>query len=421
MKRNYDDIVNSRFFRRPPSAVYGLFLLFCSPLLLAQDAAFVPPSPVESVAATSPVNDSIIIASRDSILGDRVAKVSAKLEKIPQESGQIWREFDITPLTQGRKLPVDSPPPEQMLVDWILRKTGTTRWHNPPFGILTADSEKLYVYHTKEVQLVIADIVDRFVCPQLWNEACTLRIVSTPRPDWLNKGHSQLQPIPIATQGVQGWILEKVTAQTLLQDLGRRGDFKELIPPQPLIAHGVQHNVVSKKQRQYLRDVQSNPSALNGYSEDRVSVDEGIGLSITPLAMLDGQHMAATIKLDIIQIERMLTTTIEIATSSNPRQRVQVESPQMAYFKLDEVVGFPKNKVLLLDLGTIPLPNTADGDSRNVLSEISRGINPARRGNVLIFVECTSTGVIPAVSPSPATVPVRTASPSGVPLWQGIR
>ena len=398
-------------------------LLLCTPVLLAQDAAFVPPLPTENAAAPAPVavNETLVVASRDSILGDRIAKISATMEKIPQENGQIWREYDITPYTQGRKLPTGSPPPEQMLIDWILRQTGTARWHTAPFGILTADSEKLYVYHTKEVQLIVADIVDRFVCPQLWTEACTMRIVSTARPDWLNKGHSQLKPIPIATQGVQGWILEKPTAQNLLQELGRRNDFKELIPPQPFIAHGIQHNVVVKKQRQYLRDVQPNPSALNGYAEDRVTADEGIGLSVMPLALLDGQHMAATIKLDVVQIERMFTSNIEVATAANPRLRMQVESPQMVYFKLDEVVGFPKNKVLLLDLGTVPIPNTADTDSRNVLTELSKGLNPARRGNVLIFIECTSEGAVPATSSTPATaVPIRTARPTESPYWQGM-
>jgi hypothetical protein len=410
------------------------FILFsCSPVLLAQEASFVPPLQSEETATIAPVaaiGDStsnsnmsnIVIASRDSVLGDRIARISATMEKIPQDNGQLWREYDITPYTQGRRLPSGSIPPEQMLIEWILRKTGTTRWHTAPFGILTADSEKLYAYHTREVQLIVADIVDRFVCPQLWNDACTLRIVSTTRPDWLSRNHSQMKPIPIATQGVQGWILEKTAAQNLLQELSRRSDFRELIPPQPLIAHGIQHNVVVKRERQYLRDVQSNPSALNGYAEDRVSVDEGIGLTITPLAMLDGQHMAATIKLDIVQVERMFTTMVEIATATASRQRIQIESPQMAYFKLDEVVGFPKNQVLLLDLGTVPLPNTADGESRNVLADISRGMNPARRGNVLIFIECTTGGIIPAVSSSPATsTPVRTARPLESPYWRGVR
>jgi hypothetical protein len=280
----------------------------------------------------------------------------------------------------------------------------------------------LYVYHTKETQQIVADIVDRFVCPQLWNETCTLRIVSTTRPDWLNRGHSQLKPIPIATQGVQGWFLEKTAAQNLLTELARRNDFKELIPPQPLIAHAVQHNVVVKKQRQYLRDVQSNPSVSNGYAEDRVTIEEGIGLTVTPLALLDGQNIATNVKMDVVQIERMFTTMLEVPTAANPRQRVQIESPQMAYFKLDEIVRFPKNKVLLLDLGTVPLPNTVDGDSRNVLSEISKGINPARRGNVLVFIECNSTGVVPAVSSSPAVAPpTRSARSIETPYWQGIR
>ena len=400
-------------------------LLLCSSGSFAQELPFVPPFPAESAVVPEPaptlLSDRIVVASRDSVLGDRIAKISATMEKIPQDHGQIWREYDITPYTQGRKLPTGSILPEQALIDWILRQTGTTMWHSVPFGILTADSEKLYVYHTKEVQLVIADIVDRFVCPQLWNETCTLRIIAISRPDWLSKGHTQLKPIPIATQGIQGWILEKTGAQNLLQELGRRSDFKELLPPQPLIAHGIQHNVVTKKQRQYLRDVQPNPSALNGYAEDRVTIDEGIGLSVTPLALLDGQNMAVSLKLDVVQIERMLSTTIEIATVKNSRQRVQVESPQMSYFKMDEIVRFPNNRVLLLDLGTVPIPNTAEGDTRNVLADISKGINPARRGNVLIFIECTSGNAVPAVTSSPTTTPARTARNIESPYWQMIR
>ena len=404
--------------------------LFCSPLLLAQEAAFVPPPPESLVAssaaavldAPASLNTQFVIASRDSILGDRIARVTPMTEQVPQDHGQIGRTYDITPHTQERKLPTGSLPPEQVLIEWILRKTGTTAWHTGPFSILKADSEKLHVYHTKEQQLIVADIVDRFVCPQLWNEACTLRIVSTSRPDWLSRGHSSMRPVKIATQGVQGWIMEKGTAQNLLQELSRRGDFKELIPPQPFIAHGIQHNVAVTRQRQYLRDVQPNHVVPHGYAEDRETINEGIGLSMTPLAMLDGQHMAATIKLDVVQIERMLTTTVEIATATNPRQRILLESPQMASFKLDEVVVFPKSKVLLLDLGTVPLPNTADDNTRNVLEEIARGINPARRGNVLIFIESISAGTAPAVSTAPATpAPVRTARPLESPYWQGLR
>ena len=399
-------------------------LLACPAILLAQDAAFVPPLPTDTNSTERRLHsfqDRITIASRDNILGDRIARISATMEKLPQNHGQMWREFDITPHTQERRLPTGGIPPEQVLIDWIIRKTGASMWHTAPLGILQADSEKLYVYHTQEVLLMVADVVDRFVCPQLWNEACTLRIVSTARPDWLSRGHSHLRPIKIATPGVQGWIVEKTIAQSLLVELNRRSDFKELIPPQPVIAHGIQHNVVVKKERQYLRDVQPNPSVLNGFAEDRVSMNEGIGLSMTSLAVLDGQNMDVNIKLDIVQIERMLTTPIDITTATNSRQRFQLESPQMAYYNLDEIVRFPKNMVLLLDLGTVPLPNTADDNSRNVITEIARGVNPARRGNVLVFIESTSGSIVPAVSPPPNTTPTRMAGNTESPYWQGIR
>ena len=408
--------------------IHFIVLLLCATGLFAQEVAFVPPLPTDNTATENAVvptpallQDKIAIASRDSVLGDRIARISTTMEELPRNHGQMWREFDITPHTQGRRLPTGGTPLEQTLVDWIVRKTGTNIWHTAPFGILTADSEKLCVYHTREVLLLVADVVDRFVCPQLWNEACTLRIVATSRPDWLNRGHSHLRPIKIATPGVQGWIVEKTVAQNLIAELGRRSDFRELIPPQPLIAHGIQHHVAVTRQRQYLRDVQPNPSMLNGFAEDRVTLDEGIGLSVTPLAVLDGQNMDVSIKLDIVQIERMLTTPIDITTATNSRQRFQLESPQMANYNLDEIVRFPKNRVLLLDLGTVPLPNTTDDNSRNVLAEIARGVNPARRGNVLIFIESTPGGSVPSVSSSPNVAPTRTARNLESPYWQGIR
>ena len=399
-----------------------VILFLCSPVLLAQEAAFVPPSQAGNVATPAHLNDSFVIATRDSFLGDRIARISATMERLPQDHNQIWREYDITPFTQGRRFPTGSPPPEQMLLDWIVRQTGADQWNTGPFSILTATSEKLYVYHTVEVQLIVADIVDRFVNPQLLDEACALRIVSVSRPDWISRSHSSMKPIPIATQGVQGWIMERSSAQNLLQELARRNDFRELIPSQPFIPHGIQHNVAVTRQRRYLRDVQPNAAALHGFTEDRVAIDEGIGLSITPLALLDGRHMAINIRLDVVQVERMFTTQLEIATATNPRHRVHIESPQMAYFKLDEIVGFPKNQVLLLDLGTIPLPNTMDENNRNVLEEIARGINPARRGNVLVFVESRSGGTVPAVSSSPVNfAPIRTATPRESLYWRGIR
>ncbi|MDR2438564.1 MAG: hypothetical protein LBE12_04210 [Planctomycetaceae bacterium] len=381
------------------------------------------------------------VRSRDSVLGDRIAKITTDLEKIPKSHDQIWREYDITPYTKGRNFPA-TVQPEQTIVDWVLRQTGIKTWHSLPFGILTADSEKLYVYHTKEVQLVVADIVDRFVNPQFFNESCTIRIISLSRPDWIAKGHQYLRPMWIASPGIQGWILEREGAQALLQELAHRTDFKEIAPPQFLIPNGIAHNVVSKKQRTYLRDVQVNSATLNGYAEDRVTIDEGFGVSFVPLSFLDGLDIAATIKLDIIQIEKMIPLMIDAPTATNPRQRIQIEAPQVACFKLDEMIRWPKNKILLLDLGTIPLPNSSEqAEAQNFFSGLAKNITPSSRANVLLFIECvtnnnvvvpvlpsssSNTGASSSVNSQPSTsvtAPNRLGTTIGAnsSYWQGIR
>ena len=100
-------------------------------------------------AGLAPVNAGITRA--------RVTKGSGAL---PQDQGQVWREYDIRPYTLRV---TTTARPEQAIVDWILRETGYEAWHSDPVGLLSANRETLRVYHTPEMQAIVADIVDRFV------------------------------------------------------------------------------------------------------------------------------------------------------------------------------------------------------------------------------------------------------------------
>ncbi len=384
-------------------------------------------------AAAAAASETVAAGTVDPVLGTRLARISTTLREIPNKHGQIWREFDITPYTKGRAFPATSNP-SQTVVDWILRQTGAKLWHTAPFGILTADENNLYVYHTKEVQLLVADIVDRFINPQTVNESYTVRVVALSRPDWITKGHTYLRPIPIRSPGVQGWILEKEGTQLLFQELSQRNDFTELSPPQFYIPNGIAHNVESRKQRTYLRDVQANPSALNGYAEDRVTIDEGFGVSFIPLAGLDGQTVDAMIKLDITLIEKMIPLMIDAPTQANPRQRIQIESPQVACFQLDEQIRWPKSKVLLLDLGTVPVPGQQPtSEATNIFANMKKLGQPTSRANVLLFIEQIGNTASPIISnpSSSPTIIVNGQPQNGVvqspaigassPYWQGIR
>src|SRR5207247_8699013 len=88
------------------------------------------------------------------------AQVTKGSGTLPQDHGQVWREYDIRPYTQRV---TTTARPEQAIVDWILRETGYEAWHSDPVGLLSANHDVLRVYHTPEMQAVVADITDRFV------------------------------------------------------------------------------------------------------------------------------------------------------------------------------------------------------------------------------------------------------------------
>jgi len=88
-----------------------------------------------------------------------IAKVTKGPGTLPNDAGQEWREYDISPYT-ARVTSTNRP--EQAIVDWILRETGYEAWHSEPLGMLSANHRVLRVYHTPEMHAVVSEMVDRF-------------------------------------------------------------------------------------------------------------------------------------------------------------------------------------------------------------------------------------------------------------------
>ncbi len=113
-----------------------------------------PGAPATAGAAVNP------FLAQTPLLARRPLHVTAGNGQLPSDQGQVWREYDISPYTARV---TTTKRPEQAIIDWILRETGYEVWHSEPFGILSATPRTLRVYHTPQMQAVVADIVDRFV------------------------------------------------------------------------------------------------------------------------------------------------------------------------------------------------------------------------------------------------------------------
>lgn len=280
--------------------------------------------------------------------------------ELPDDAGQVWRSYDISPYT----LRVTSTKrPEQAVIDWILRDTGYEAWHSEPLGVLSAGKRTLRVYHTPEMQSVVADMVERFVRHDATSQTFGLRVITLDQPNWRARVHKLLRPVTVQTPGVQAWLLAKEDAAVLLADLQRRPDYREHSSPHLLVNNGQSTVVSTMRGHAYVRDIVPRPDVWPGFEPQMAEYDEGLSLEFSPLLSVDGQMIDAAIKCEIAQVEKLVPVIIEMPSAAAPRQRSKIEVPQVTQFRFHERFRWPTDQVLLIGLGMVALPLPADGKS----------------------------------------------------------
>jgi hypothetical protein len=170
-------------------------------------------SDATSRTANSPTANASTSQSDNSNLGNSNTSSSSESDRrsitrvnsnfrLPNDAGQIWREYDISPYTARV---TSTKQPEQAIIDWILRETGYEAWHGEPLGILSANNRSLRVYHTPEMQKVVADLVDRFVSSEAATSTFSLRLASLDSPSWRITSQKLMRAVPVQTPGSNAW------------------------------------------------------------------------------------------------------------------------------------------------------------------------------------------------------------------------
>ena len=254
------------------------------------------------------------------------APVTNGSNTLPNDHGQVWREYDISSYALRVQ---SSTKPEQAIVDWILRETGYEAWHSTPVGLLSADSRTLRVYHTPQMQSVVADIVDRFVNSAAENHGFGLRIITIKNPNWRARALPLMKSLPVQSPGVQAWMLAKEDAALLMSELRRRTDYREHNPPHQMVQNGQSLVISSMRPRQYTKGIIRTQQTWPGYQPEMGQLDEGFNLEFSPLMAMDTRTTDAVIKLRLAQVEKMLPVKLEVPSNIAPNQRVECQVPQM--------------------------------------------------------------------------------------------
>ena len=300
---------------------------------------------------------------------------------LPSAAGQIWQEYDITPYTSQI---TNNKQPERSIVDWILRETGTEMWFYRPLGILNADKEKLYVYHTPEIQTVVKNIVERFNRTRGQVQNVDLHMMTIEKPNWRSDFYTILQPINVATPGTEAWILSKENAAILINSLTQRPEIRKHNSGR-LSNHDGQTMVVEKTTPvEFIRNLKWVPNQVPAFRPQQTRIDEGYRLELSCLSSMDNSTIEAVIKCDVDQVEKLTKVKVDVPLGNGTKQEVTLQIPQLVSWKLHERFRWRNDQVLMLSCGVVASPEPENDGTGLRIPGLSQKSNQAE---ALLFIE----------------------------------
>jgi hypothetical protein len=280
---------------------------------------------------------------------------------LPNTAGQQWVEYDIRAYTKTVK---NQERPQQALVDWILRETGTDTWFGETAGALTADKNTLRVYHTPAIQQKVAQLCERFVNGVSEPQVFGLRIIQIGNPQWRAKAFGMMRSIPSTSTGVQAWLMPKENGAILLSQLRERNDARELQAVDIPLFNGQLQALEQLRSRNYLKEYVRNPTAAYPpWTPVSSEVKEGFRLQVSPLMSLDNRTADLMLKCEIDQVERLSQVRIDLPMGAAQTQYTNIEVPQIVSWRLQERISWPTDQILMLSCGIVAAPNGSSDNS----------------------------------------------------------
>ena len=318
---------------------------------------------------------------------------------LPNEHGQVWREYDISPYTL-RMQGVENP--QQAIIDRIIVETGTQVWFTEPLGMLNANQTTLRVYHTPQMQEVVKGVVDRFVGGQTDAYAFGVRLLTINNPNWRESLHRIMRPVTVQTPGIQAWIMSKEDAALLVSELSKRTDYREYHASDLIVYNGQSAELTHVKPTSYIKNILFSGDAFGSYQPELGEIREGYDLSINPLTAIENNMpvVDCVIKCKVDQVERLVDVDIDVPTQLNPGQKVQVQVPQLVSWRVHERFIWPADHVLVVSCGVVAKP----GATKRGLLGMRNVPNPfegAPRADAMMILEAKGTTAAPLAAQAP--------------------
>jgi hypothetical protein len=270
---------------------------------------------------------------------------------IPSEPGHELRRFDISRYTS---LAHTQPNPQNAIIEWIFRRTGSAPWHGDKITVLCASPTSLRAYHNPKLLKQVEEVVERFV--QSVNDVLSVRVrfVAAVDTRWRYAVYSRLTPVGSGPQGQQIWTLKVEDSAFVLAQMQVYQGFKLLTDQRVEMINGQTLTIKTSEMRGFTGGLQRESAAGLGYQPKADQLEEGVTLRISPLLTFDGDAIDAAIELTANTVKNFHRTRIIAPREIGPSE-MTIDVPEATESRINQTVkGWPLGQTLLISAGIQP-------------------------------------------------------------------
>lgn len=309
------------------------------------------------------------------------------------EAGHQWMSYDISKYMQ---LPHDqSIPPQNAIIDWIIRRYGTGIWHGTKVAALMANNKQVKAYHDSKVLKQVGEIVERFTDSTADILKVRIRFVAAADPRWRYMVLSRMNLLGGGPQGQQIWTMSLTDATMAITQMQVYQGFELLADQQVEMINGQTLSMITSEKKPYNPGLQRQATANNQSTEASFNqLNEGVFLKFSPLLTYEGNAVDGSIELTCNSVKSMIKTRV-LAGREQGANEVTVDVPEVVSSKLVQTARWTIGQTLVISGGIHPgmllknkngflnlrIPGTVPTQTETlVLIDVETPNSPARSG-----------------------------------------
>jgi len=273
--------------------------------------------------------------------------------EVRPEPGFTTKTWNIARYTALAAKP-NNPEPEQRIIDWIFRRTGSADWHGPKPSMLSASRAQIRAYHEPKMLKKVDDIVKRFNKAYADVLSFRVRFVRAADTRWRYLVHTRLTSLARGAQGQQVWTLSPTDAASVLAQMQQYRGFEVLLDQTFKVVNGQTLTVAKEEKVDFTGGVQRDGAAGFGFQPAAQQLKEHVTLRMSPLLTYDGDALEVAFDLQTNIVRRLIKTSILTRREVGPND-LQIEVPEVTETRINQALAnWPIGQTLLISAGVTP-------------------------------------------------------------------